>query len=102
MPFPRPVTIIDNAFPVPVRPSGEEVTVYPVMAELPPFIGAVNVTVAWPAIVIVADTPVGTPGTVGPGAVRPGAEVQVLVPLPPPLPHSSQSLPHQTNRQSGD
>jgi hypothetical protein len=58
-----PFTIIGLAEPVPVKPPGSEVTVYPVIAEPPSLAGAVNVTVAC-AFPAVADPIVGAPGTV--------------------------------------
>jgi hypothetical protein len=42
----RPVTVIGLAEPVPVKPPGLEITVYPVIGEPPSLTGAVNVTVA--------------------------------------------------------
>ena len=48
---------------MPIKPPGLEVTVYPVIAEPPSLIGAVNVTVAF-SYPGTADTPVGAPGTV--------------------------------------
>ena len=47
-----------------VNPPGEEVTVKPVSAVPPLFAGAVNETVAAPAVVTDADTDVGAPGSV--------------------------------------
>ena len=42
----RPVTVIGLEEPVPIKPPGFEVTVYPVIAEPPSLADAVNVTVA--------------------------------------------------------
>jgi hypothetical protein len=47
-----------------VAPAGEEVTEYPVMADPPLEVGAVNVTVAVPDALLVAVNVVGAPGTV--------------------------------------
>jgi hypothetical protein len=49
---------------VQVAPAGEDVIVYPVIADPPLLAGAVNVTVAEPDVVLVAVTDVGAPGTV--------------------------------------
>lgn len=49
---------------VQVAPAGEEVIVYPVIADPPLLTGAVNVTVAEPDVVLAAVTEVGAPGTV--------------------------------------
>jgi hypothetical protein len=60
----RPVTVADVApVVVAVRPPGEAVTVYPVIAEPPSLAGAVHDTAAW-AFPAVPLTPVGAPGTV--------------------------------------
>ena len=58
MPLVRPVTVIGELAPLAVAPPGVAVTVYPVIAEPPSFVGAVNDTVAW-VFPAVADTPVG-------------------------------------------
>lgn len=55
--------MIGELVPVPVRPPGLDVTVYPVIAEPPLSLGAVNETVAWPFPPI-AETPDGAPGAV--------------------------------------
>jgi hypothetical protein len=49
--------------PVKVNPSGVEVTVYPLMADPPLRMGAVNSTETWPLPGVPA-TAVGAPGTV--------------------------------------
>jgi hypothetical protein len=61
VPLVSPVTIIGLAEPVPVKPPGLEVTVYPVIGNPPT--GAVKVIVAW-AFPGVADTFVGAPSIV--------------------------------------
>ena len=66
MPFVKPVTVIGDEGPVAVRPPGEEVTVYPVIADPPVFVGAVKLTVALP-LLTVALIPVGVPGAVAAG-----------------------------------
>ena len=63
MPLVSPVTVIGDVVPVAVMPPGLEVTVYPVIAEPPLELGAVNVTVAC-ALPAVAVPMVGAPGTV--------------------------------------
>ncbi len=63
VPLARPVTVIGDAEPVPVKLPGVEVTVYEVMAEPPFEAGAVNATLACP-LPAVAETAVGAPGTV--------------------------------------
>jgi hypothetical protein len=59
--------------PVPVKPPGELVTVYPVMGDPPLEAGAVKLTVA-EALPAVAVTPVGEPGRIA-------VTVRVMVPL---------------------
>jgi hypothetical protein len=61
-----PVTVIGEDVPVAVKPPGEEVTVYPVIAEPPLSLGAVKLTVALPLLPL-ALIPVGTPGAIGNG-----------------------------------
>ena len=58
----KPVTVIGLEAPVPVIPPGLEVTVYPVMADPPFELGAVNVTEAC-VLPAVAVPMVGAPGT---------------------------------------
>lgn len=58
----RPVTLIGEVAPVPVKLPGEDVTVNEVIGEDPGLAGAVNVTVAVP-LAAVAETPVGESGT---------------------------------------
>jgi hypothetical protein len=76
-----PVTVIGLVLvePVPVRPPGLEVAVYPVITEPPSLAGAVNVTVAWvfPAVAVPI---VGAPGTVE-GVTEFEAELVGPVPL---------------------
>jgi hypothetical protein len=59
----RPVTVIGELAPVPVKLPGELVTVYPVIADPPSLAGAVKVTdaVVFPAVAVPI---VGAPGTV--------------------------------------
>jgi hypothetical protein len=59
----KPVITRGELAPVAVKPPGEEVTVYPVMALPPSEAGAVNATLAW-AFPAVATGLVGAPGTV--------------------------------------
>ena len=47
-PFVKPVTVIGEDVPVAVIPPGEAVTVYPVIADPPVFVGAVKLTVELP------------------------------------------------------
>ena len=61
MPLVSPVTVIGLAVPVAVSPPGLDVTVYPVMAAPPLFVGAVKLTVAC-AMPAVAVPMVGAPG----------------------------------------
>jgi hypothetical protein len=74
-----PVTVIGLVEPVPVKPPGLEVAVYPVIAEPPLLAGAVNVTVAcaFPAVAVPI---VGAPGTVD-GVTEFDAELAGPVPL---------------------
>jgi len=62
IPFVRPVTVRGLVVPVTVFPSGDEVTVYPVIADPPFDAGAVKLNIAsiFPAVAV---TFVGTPGT---------------------------------------
>jgi hypothetical protein len=64
VPLDNPVTTIGEDAPVPVNPPGEEVTVYPVIALEPTFVGAVKVTEAC-AFPPVAVPIVGAPGNCG-------------------------------------
>ena len=66
VPLVRPVTTQEEAFAAAlhVNPPGEDTTVKPVSAVPPLFAGAVNETVAAPAVVTAADTDVGAPGSV--------------------------------------
>ena len=59
----RPVTVIGEDVPVAVMPPGEEVTVYPVIADPPVLVGAVKLTVALPLLPL-AEIPVGAPGAI--------------------------------------
>ena len=63
VPLVNPVTIIGLDAPLPVKPPGDDVTVYEVTAVPPLAAGALKLTVAW-AFPATADTPVGTPGTI--------------------------------------
>ena len=65
VPLVSPVTVIGDEGPVARRPPGEDVTVYPVIADPPVFVGAVKLTVAVPLLPVVTATPVGAPGSVG-------------------------------------
>ena len=69
MPLVRPVTVIGEDVPKAVMPSGEEVTVYRVIADPPVFVGAVKLTVALPAPPV-ALMPVGVPGAVAAGVTE--------------------------------
>jgi len=64
----RPVTVQESAptLQEQVLPSGEEVTVYPVILESPSELGAVQVTAAEP-VAAIALTSVGAPGGSGLG-----------------------------------
>ena len=79
VPLVSPVTVIGDEAPVAVRPSGEEVTVYPVITAPPVFVGAVKLTVALP-LLTVAEIPVGVPGTVAAGVTADDAVEAVPVP----------------------
>jgi hypothetical protein len=64
VPFERPVTVAVVVVPlavVAVKPPGDELTLYDVIALPPLFEGAVQLTVAW-AFPGVAVAPVGAPG----------------------------------------
>ena len=65
VPLVSPVTVIGDEGPVARKPPGEDVTVYPVIADPPVFVGAVKLTVAVPLLPVVTATPVGAPGSVG-------------------------------------
>jgi hypothetical protein len=84
VPLVKPETTHEVAFAaaVHVNPPGEDVTVKPVSA-VPPFTrGAVNETVAAPAVVTAADTDVGVFGTVaGTTAVDAADAAEVKSPL---------------------
>ena len=79
MPLVNPVTVIGDDVPVAVRAPGEEVTVYPVIADPPVFVGAVKLTVALP-LLPVAEILVGVPGTVAAGVTADDAVEAVPVP----------------------
>ena len=66
VPLVRPVTTQEEALAAAlhVNPPGEDTTVKPVSAVPPLFVGAVNETVAAPAVLTAADTDVGAPGSV--------------------------------------
>jgi hypothetical protein len=64
VPLVRPLTTMGLAAPVPVRPPGFEVTVYPVMVAPPLLAGAVKDTVACVSPAVAVPT-VGAPGTTG-------------------------------------
>jgi hypothetical protein len=61
----KPLTVTGEEAAVPVRPPGLDVAVYPVIAALPIFDGAVKVTVADVDDAAVAVPIVGAPGLVG-------------------------------------
>jgi hypothetical protein len=61
VPFVKPLTVIGEEAPVPVTPPGLEVTVYPVIALDPTYVGAVKVIDAC-ALPPVAVPIVGAPG----------------------------------------
>lgn len=65
VPFDKPLTEIGDDAPVPVRPPGLEVTVYPVMVLPPLNAGGVNVRLTVPTPVFDAVPTVGASGTVG-------------------------------------
>jgi len=71
--------VIGDEAPVAVKPPGEEVTVYPVIADPPVFVGAVKLTVALP-LLPVAEIPVGAPGAIGAGVTADDALEAVPVP----------------------
>jgi len=79
VPLVRPVTEIGLVEPVPVKLPGFDVTVYPVIAEPPLLVGAVNVIDAW-AFPAVAVPIVGALGVVE-GVTEFEAELGALVPL---------------------
>ena len=81
VPLVSPVTVIGDEAPVAVRPSGEEVTVYPVITAPPVFVGAVKLTVALPLLTI-AEMLVGTPGAIGAGVTADDALEELPAPLP--------------------
>ena len=66
VPLVKPLTTHEEAFAAAlhVNPPGKDITVKPVSAAPPLFTGAVNETVAAPAVVTDADTDVGAFGTV--------------------------------------
>ena len=82
VPLVNPVTVIGDEEPVAVRPPGDEVTVYPVIADPPVFVGAVKLTVALP-LLPVAEILVGTPGAVNAGVT--GADALEEPPEMPPF-----------------
>ena len=67
MPLVSPVTVIGEDVPLAVTgvppPTGVAVTVYPVIADPPVFVGAVKLTNALPLLPL-AEIPVGRPGAV--------------------------------------
>jgi hypothetical protein len=65
VPFDKPVTVNGLEAPVAVKPPGLDVTVKPVIADPPLFVGALNVTVAC-ALPAVAPIAVGASGAVAP------------------------------------
>ena len=66
VPLVKPDTVMGEDAPVPVKPPGLEVTVYPVIvAGSPKFVGAVKVIDAVVVPVAVAVPMVGAPGTAG-------------------------------------
>jgi hypothetical protein len=71
--------VIGEDVPVAVMPLGEEVTVYPVIADPPVFVGAVKLTVALPLLPL-AEMLVGAPGTVAAGVTDDDAVEAVPVP----------------------
>ena len=73
--------MIGDDVPVAVTPPGEEVTVYPVIADPPVFVGAVKLTVALPLLTI-AEILVGTPGAIGAGVTADDALEELPAPLP--------------------
>jgi hypothetical protein len=84
VPFVKPETTHEVAFAaaVHVNPPGDDVTVKPVSAAPPLTRGAVNETVAAPAVVTAADTDVGAFGTVAGTTVVDAADAaEVKTPL---------------------
>ena len=75
-----PITVIGDDVPVAVMPSGEEVTVYPVIADPPLLAGGVKLTVALP-LLAVAEILVGTPGAVIAGVTEDDALEAAPVPI---------------------
>jgi len=63
VPFTKPVTRHEVELVVQVNPPGFDVTVYPLIAAPPSDTGATQVTTDWPFPPLVADTPLGAPGT---------------------------------------
>ena len=80
VPLVRPVTVIGEDAPVAVRPPGEAVTVYPVIADPPVFVGAVKLTVALP-LLTVAEIPVGVPGALAASVTAEEAPDAVPAPM---------------------
>ena len=78
-PLVRPVTVIGDEEPVAVKPLGEEVTVYPVIADPPVLVGAVKLTVALPLLPL-AEIPVGAPGAIAAGVTADDALEAAPVP----------------------
>ena len=78
-PFVKPVTVIGEDVPVAVIPPGEAVTVYPVIADPPVFVGAVKLTVALPLLPL-AEILVGAPGAIAAGVTADDAVEAVPVP----------------------
>ena len=74
-----PISVIGDDVTVAVMPSGEEVTVYPVIADPPLLAGGVKLTVALP-LLAVAEILVGTPGAVAAGITADEALEAVPVP----------------------
>ena len=72
--------MIGDEAPVAVKLPGEEVTVYPVIADPPVFVGAVKLTVALP-LLPVAEILVGTPGAIGAGVTADDALEAAPVPI---------------------
>ena len=81
VPLVKPVTTIGDEAPVPVKPPGVEVTVYPVIAEPPSDAGVVNATETC-VFPLVAEPIIGASGTVGPddGVTLLEAPLEVLLP----------------------
>ena len=76
VPLVRPLTTHEEAFAAALHliPPGEDITVKPVSAAPPLFVGAVNETVAAPAVVTDADTDVGGPGRVAGVTAKEGVD----------------------------